>query len=216
MDKSKLAEYLAVTIEICGGRTISKAAKSLMVDRLSTYPAKAVYSALLRCQEEVKGNCALADIISRIDDGHPSANEAWAMLPFSEADTCVWTNEMRDAWSLVNRQADETASRMAFRDAYMRAVQEARNEKRGPSWSVSAGTDASRRLKPLVEAVEKGRINALAAIEIEPLLVGMFGDEQDKLLTGATVEDDERMKKIIGDSVDSVKLLDGENPTGGC
>ena len=90
---SKLIEAVAVALELTG-TVLSEAAVRVMADDLSRYPEYQVLVALTRCRRECKGRMTISDVLSRLDDGRPGVEEAWAMAPKGESDTCVWTDEM--------------------------------------------------------------------------------------------------------------------------
>ena len=85
MDRNKLIEAIAVAQEVTGTPLSSDGAVEAMLADLQVYPDGQVLAALRRCMREVKGKLTLADIISRIDDGRPSPEEAWSMVPLDEA-----------------------------------------------------------------------------------------------------------------------------------
>ncbi len=109
-----------------------------------------------------------ADLIAQIDgaaaaDGRPGADEAWAIALRSddESETVVWTAEIAEAWQVcrpVMGIGDEVGARMAFRDAYVRLVDQARRDRSPVSWSVSLGFDPARRAAAIAAAVRAGRL----------------------------------------------------------
>lgn len=156
-----LVAALQSTAELCGTR-LSEAAAEMLLSDLSCYPAPAVLQALTRCRKELKGRLTLAEIISRIDDGRPGPDEAWAMLPWDEDTTAVLTEEMMLAQGVARalwQHGDRTGARAAFRECYIRLCTEAREAGRPVSWQVSLGWDASSREAVLQEAAKLGRIN---------------------------------------------------------
>lgn len=160
MPSNRVLDELKVTAELCGGREYSTAAARIMAVELEAYPEHAVLSALARCRRECR-TLSLADIVARIDDGHPGAEEAWAMLPHDEAESVVWTPEMREAFMVCQAQIDDgdtIGARMAFKETYTRLLSEARAQRRQARWEVSLGHDASRREAALREAVQKNRL----------------------------------------------------------
>lgn len=165
-----LIQAIAATAELCGTNLSEAAAKLLLAD-LSQFDERAVLVALTKCRRELKGRLTLAEIISRIDDGRPGAEEAWAMLPHDEATTVVWTDEMAEAWGTVRRLIDEgemVAARMAFKESYLRIITEAREERRAAKWTVSLGHDVAGRKSALLMAVAKRRITANHACALIP------------------------------------------------
>lgn len=116
-----------------------------------------------------------ADIIEIIDrmrpDGRPTADEAWSMIPRDEAVTVVWTDEMSEAFGVAKPLLDvrdQVAARMAFRDAYERAVDRNRREGKAPHWFASLGQDKQGRAHVLADAVTKNRITFERAVALLP------------------------------------------------
>lgn len=96
-------------------------------------------------------------------DGRLGPEEAWALALTArdEADTVVWTGEIAEAWNVarvVYMQGDEVGARMAFKEAYTRAVATARAERRPLAWQITEGHDPARRAEAVKIAAEKGRI----------------------------------------------------------
>lgn len=166
----QLLQALAVTAELTGTE-LSSAAKRVMVDDLALYPQPQVLAALVRCRRELRSRLTIADIVLRLDDGRPGPEEAWAMIPRDESATVVWTDEMTRAWGVVFRlieNGDEIGARMAFKEAYIRELTEARAEQRMVRWTASLGHDPQGRETALLEAVERGRIDIGYAKKLLP------------------------------------------------
>ncbi len=169
MQSASLLEAVAVTAELCG-RTFSEPAARMFLSDLSGYPEGQVIGALARCRKEVRGVLTVADVIQRLEDGRPGADEAWAMLPRSESESIVWTDEMSAAFGVAASLMDEdkTAARMAFREAYKRAVDESREQRKPVNWTASLGHDPRGREQALKRAVELGRLSAPHALSLMP------------------------------------------------
>lgn len=170
MASKALLEAVAVTAELCG-RVFSEAAARVFVSDLSAYPEAQVIGALTRCRKEVKGLLTVADVVSRLDDGRPGAEEAWAMIPTSESQTTVWTTEASQAFGVAVRlldRGDEVAARMAFKETYLRMVARAREHGDPVQWHVSLGHDQHARSGPILEAVKAGRITVERAQDYLP------------------------------------------------
>lgn len=107
-----------------------------------------------------------ADLIAQLearagDDGRPGAEEAWsiALAGRDEADTIVWTAEMAQAWGVVQPvllAGDRIGARMAFKEAYARIVDEARQARRPVQWVAALGHDSTRHLDALRRAANLG------------------------------------------------------------
>lgn len=158
------SEQLIQAIAVCAeltGTEMSPAAARVMASDLSRYPESHVLGALTKCRRELRSRLTLADVIGRLDDGRPGAEEAWAMIPKSEYETAIWTEEMSEAMSVANgllEDGDSVAARMAFKEGYSRLCQVARDRGEPVRWSVSLGWDKSGRESVLAKAVELGRL----------------------------------------------------------
>lgn len=168
----ELIQAVAVTSELCG-RTFSDPAARMFVSDLAAYPVQQVLGALTRCRKEVRGMLTVQDVVSRLDDGRPGPEEAWSLMPLNEDQTVVWTEEMCLAAAashpLVVR-GDMVAGRMAFKEAYTRLVQQARDAGKTVQWSASLGHDPRQRQSALQAAVQAGRLTLSHAQEHCPAL----------------------------------------------
>lgn len=183
----EILKAIAVTAELTSTELSAAALRVLAAD-LAAYPEAAVMRALDRCRKELTGRLTPAAIFERIDDGRPTADEAWAiaMMATDEAETVVWTGEIAQAWEIAKpifEGRDKVGARMAFRDAYDRLCRAARATKSAAKWSVSIGWDAGRRDTALVAAVTAGYLPAPEAQKLlsGPQDVGAVG----RLLLGA-------------------------------
>lgn len=168
----ELLQALAVTMELVGGRPMSEAAAMAFASNLEEYPHQAVLQALKRCQREVKGNLAPADVIQRIDDGRPGPEEAWALCPKSEDDSAVWTDEISEAYFAAALplliEGDRIGARMAFKEAYSARITKARTDKVAPRWWLSGGHDPESRLAVIEAAVTAKRLTQEQALLLLP------------------------------------------------
>jgi len=157
-----LIEALAITAELTGATLSPAAAKVLLAD-LSIYPEDMVLGALRRCRKEMKGRFCIQEIISRLDDGRPGHEEAWAMMPRDESQSVVWTDEMQEAWGValpLLNEGDQVAARMAFSERYRRLCQDARDAGVPVRWTPSYGTDRMGRVAAVEDAMQKRRLTA--------------------------------------------------------
>ena len=167
---SEIMMALAVTAELTG-TVMSDAAAKVMAEDLSAYPKAQVLGALVKCRRELKGRMTISDVISRLDDGRPGPEEAWAMIPHDEQDSVVWTTEMAEAFGVANsliKAGDDVQARMAFLEVYRDRVQKARDQKMPVRWMPSLGFDPLGREGVLLEAVENGRLTAKHVLGILP------------------------------------------------
>lgn len=167
----RIIKAITVALELTG-TTLSDPAVKVMLDELATYPEADVLAAIKRCCTELRGRLTLADILDRLPNGHPGAEEAWSICSRCLNDerlTVVWTDEMAQAFGVaLGLQSDVVAARMAFKEVYNANVAHARLERRSPVWRVSPGTDKDGRSLAILDAVEKGRISLTYAQAILP------------------------------------------------
>ncbi len=171
-DDTELSKMLAVTAELTG-TDLSAAAAEIMARELATYDRAQVLGALAKCRRELKGRLTMAAVIERLEDGRPGAEEAWAMIPKTEADSAVWTTEASQAFGVAVQlldAGDKIAARMAFRETYTRMVQQARDAGQPVEWHVTLGHDPRGRDGVLSQAVAQGRISLDRAHDFAPEL----------------------------------------------
>jgi hypothetical protein len=180
MASSELIKAIAATAELCG-KVYTPAAAAMLAQDLDGFPENAVMSALTRCRKELDGKpFNVAAVISRIDDGRPGVEEAWAMLPYDESASVVWTEEMCQAWAIAAPlldDGDRVGARMAFKENYTKAVTLARDQKLPAKWTPSLGHDVDGRETVLIAAVKKGRL----ALDHVKELIPSFAISKDGL-----------------------------------
>jgi hypothetical protein len=169
MASAELIQAVAVTAELCG-RVFSEPAARVFVQDLSAYDERHIIEALRRCRREVRGILTVQDVVSRIDDGRPGPDEAWALIPHDEAESTVWSQEIATAWGVAMRAHDRQSQRLAFREAYAAEVAKARDAGIPVQWSPSLGHDPRRRATAIAAAVEKGRLSLEHGRDIVPEL----------------------------------------------
>lgn len=171
MPSTELLQAVAVTAELCG-RTFSEAAARVFVSDLGAYDEGAVIAALARCRKEVRGMLTVQDVVSRLDDGRPGPEEAWALMPRDEAQSVVWTDEMSAAFGVAREllDSDKVAARFAFKETYIKLVNDARNAGKRVNWNASLGYDQRGRASVLAEAVARGRLPLEYAQQFVPAL----------------------------------------------
>lgn len=214
MPSSQVIEAIAVTAELCG-RVFSPSAAMVFAGDLEGFPDDSVIAALSRCRKEVKGFLTIADVISRIDDGRPGAEEAWAMIPRDEATSVVWSEEMAQAYGKAAPlldEGDKIGARMAFKEAYAKLVAEARDRKAPPKWTPSLGDDVNGRQLALIDAVRANRMgidhatSLLAAYpDLQEGLLRLAGPKNHPLLAAPSPEGRAKVQALIADLRNIVK-----------
>lgn len=166
----RIAQALAVCAELTGTQ-LSDAATNAMLDELLPYDTDTVLAALNRCRRELTGRLTLAAVLQRLDNGLPSADEAFGLLVegwCNEALTVVVPEIALLAAGMgafgMFQAGDKTGARMAFREAYTRLAADVRQA----VWAVSAGNDREQRTRAVTEAVKAGRLTAQRAAAYLP------------------------------------------------
>jgi hypothetical protein len=126
------------------------------------------YSAHVATSKFMPSPAEISDLITASDPAmrRPGPDEAWARMPRSEDDSVAWTDEMSYAWGIASNlvnpylvdRPDWTAARMAFRDAYVRAVDTAKAQGRKVHWSIARGQRKDNLEDVITEAVRLGYI----------------------------------------------------------
>lgn len=161
-DMEILISTLGATAEVMGTQ-LQPTTLMLMAEDLSEFQLSDVLAAIKRCRRELSGRLTLNAIIERVQaaDGMPGAEEAWALMSRPENDTVIITEQMGEAMQIarpVLNDGDRVAARMAFKDAYTRIVNDARDNKIKPKWFVSLGHDKQGRAQPIAEGVRAGKL----------------------------------------------------------
>ena len=154
-----LVADIGATAEVCGGSKWSTAAVRIACQHLERFSEVEIRVALARCQQEVKGTLALADIVARMPDGRPAPDVAWSQVSGPETETFVTTEEVMSAWAAAQpllAAGDAVAARMAFLAKYREITAHGRIAGRAPRITVSVGTDKARAETVLGDAVKRG------------------------------------------------------------
>lgn len=184
-----LLKAIAVTAELTQTDMSIDAAR-VMAGDLSQYDEQQVMKALEKCRKGLRSKLTVEAVLSRIDDGRPGPEEAWAMIPKNEFSSVVWTAEMAEAFGICYRlieDGDTVQARMAFLEAYKDRVSRARDEGIKVQWTPSLGHDPQSREHVLMEAVEKGRLTAKHVAQLLPYREG--SNASNRLLDLVKVED---------------------------
>lgn len=132
-----------------------------------------------------------------------AADEVWARMPKSEADSAMMTKESAEAMGAATALleiGDKVAARMAFKSAYDRLVDQAKAEGRAPVYFASFGTEKSHHSTMLANAVQAGQIELQHAIELAPEhapdIVAMVGVKSHPLLAAPTENGKRQIEQI--------------------
>ena len=163
--------------------------------------------AAVEAMKTTRGRLTIGDLQKQVDllkpssgEDHPSAEEAWSLLPKSEDETTFLTDEMQDAsfrggiGSYLERE-DFIGAERAFKKLYDENVSKSRAAGRKASWRVSLGHDSSMRVGGLEKAVSKGVINSDKAIGFDPDNEAIYLSAEKQFISKLP---DEKRKALAG------------------
>lgn len=182
-------------------KNMPKEAIMLMLNDLNMYSEEQLLDSLKKCRSELKFFPSIAEIKERVNDGHLSPNEAWAMCPKSEDDSVCWSEEMRDAYFSVHsivRNGDLIAARVGFIEKYKELIRDSRSNMTQIKFELSIGNDKSLRETSIQRAVFLGCITTEKAKQLLP-------ENSDLLL----IENKENVNKIKQIACNCTKCLEG-------
>jgi hypothetical protein len=205
MATKALLQAIAATAELCG-KVYTPAAAAMFAQDLAGFNESAVMAALTRCRKELDGKpFNVAAVISRIDDGRPSVEQAWAMLPHDEETSAVLTEEMAQAWGVARpllNDGDKIGARMAFKEVYAKLLADARDQKVPPKWFPSLGRDVGGRQTALMDAVRHNRLSLGHAVGLLPNeaaegLLMSLGVKEHPLLAAPSKDGKKRVGELL-------------------
>lgn len=182
--RKDVAQALLATLAVTGA-TLDELGIMAMASQLQDYPPDLVLQALQACQRECKHRLTLADVIERINsmDGHPSPDEAWAMVPKDEDTSAAVTDQMMRAWHIASAawlDGDKYGARMAFLTAYKAELEAARRAGQPAEWWASLGFRRDGRAEAIREARRRNE---------ETMTYALHGRHPQQAIKG--VEEDE-------------------------
>lgn len=175
MNTSEKEQFTDLIINIFEIYSMKITPASIMIwsNLMNGYPFSSVKDALLNHVQHSVFAPKPADMINFIkdQDGRPSADVAWSMIPRNEYVSAVLTQDMLTAMAAAQPlldEGDQVAARMAFKESYNRLITEARNNSIPVEWFPSLGDDKYGREAVVKEAVRLGRISEVHAQKLLP------------------------------------------------
>lgn len=207
---TRVLQELIVAAEMTGAE-LSQAALRAFEHELSVYPDDLVIKAIARCRRELKFRITLADIMERLSgaDGRPNADEAWgyAVKAFDEHASVVLNDEIGRALEVARPMIDardKMGARLAFKSAYERFVDEAREKGEPVKWWASLGHDVGGREVVVKEGIKQGLLPASDVQRLLPppgdpnlmgtVIAGLLKGPQET--SGPSDEVKQRLKKL--------------------
>jgi hypothetical protein len=216
-DFGQFAELWAITHQtMAGGKALSNGAMEFCFELLADYPFSLIKQAVKAHAKTAKFAPAPADIISLLEAGNkrPTADEAWGIVPKSEQDSAVWTDEMAAAWLLASPLyygGDKIGARMTFKSVYERECSEALIMQKPINWWLSRGDNKSHLENTVINAEIRG---LLTQQQVRNVLVG---NEPPKMNPAALIAklggDDEKRKSALAWCHQSKTMLDESEAT---
>jgi hypothetical protein len=207
--KRELVEAIALlTAEYDDMRPVEGPRLEMWWDALRQFPDGSVKASAARHLKTSHFKPQLADIVkgceAQIEGQWLGADEAWALMPKSEHESAMLTDEIAQAIAAATpllEVGDRVAARMAFKDAYTRLVEKAKTEGRSPRFFPSFGSDPVGRVTMLTNAVQKGQITADGAVKALPehgaSILRAVGVTNHPLLAAPKPENIARLKALM-------------------
>lgn len=181
---------------------------AMWMNALSVFPRGSVTKSAENYMRTNKFKPQLADIVqgcmTQVPNAWLSADEAWALMPKSEMDSCMLTDEAAQALAAASpllEAGDRVAARMAFRGAYERLVETAKVEGRQPKFFPSFGSEIAQRASMLGNAVKAGQYPLDSAIALIPEfsreIIQLAGVQKHPLLAAPTEADRAKVKALL-------------------
>jgi len=156
-------------------KQLTPGAMNIWLRAFAGYPVEAISAGLSSYVQSSEGRFPpkpgpVIEIMKSMD-GRPTPDEAWSMIPRDESSTCIWSEEMREAWGYAQpllEAGDQIAARKSFLSAYERSTAKARDALEPVRWSVSPGTDPSHRELAIREAVAQEKLPSVALSALPP------------------------------------------------
>jgi hypothetical protein len=141
---------------------------------------KLLMQAAVEAMKTSRGRITIAEVQKQLDllsprhpDEHPSAEEAWSLVPKSEYESAMLTGEMTDAYfrggirDYLERD-DHWNAEKTFKKLYDENVSKSRAAGKKAVWAATMGADKSMRVIGLEKAVSMGRMTSDMATNLDP------------------------------------------------
>ena len=199
-DFNRFVDEWLFAYEIAANKSVpSERAVSFVFELMIDYPIESVIAAIKQYCKTNKFAPTPSDIISLLETGNkrPTSDEAWGIVPKSERESAVWTDEMATAWlsaSVLYYDGDKIGARMTFRAVYERECNESLVMNKPIHWCLSRGDDKAH-LKTIVERAKLD--GKLAHHQAESILLGLDSPKTNIVALIAKSGVEESKKKNI-------------------
>ena len=206
--KTEIAKVITLLTAEYGLEQFTRDRIDMWMRALSDFPAGSVAKSAENYMRTNKFKPQLADIVqgcmTQVPNAWISADEAWALMPKSEMDSCMLTDESARAMAAATpllEGGDRVAARMAFKGAYDRLVETAKVEGRQPVFFPSLGTDVAGRAAMLGSAVKARKLQLESALNVAPELsreiIQLAGVQKHSLLAAPSEQDRAKVKALL-------------------
>ena len=140
MSLSETMTAFTATAEMLG-KNFTNNQLVLFAESIAKHDQGQVIDALRRVREECQF-FSLAEVLNRIDDGRPEAEEAWSLVSFDESETIVINNDFGKAMAVAESaylSGDKVGAKFAFKEKYKSTVSAARSRGEKVNWFISFG-----------------------------------------------------------------------------
>jgi len=191
-------------------KPVEGARREMWWSALGSYPDGVLMAAVTRHIRNSSFFPHLNDLLkgcdAQTDGGWLGVEEAWALMPKSEHESAMLTDEIAQAIAVAApliESGDRVAARMAFKDCYTRLVERAKLEGRQPRYFPSYGSDKHGAVAMLAKAVQVGQIPLERALEWKPEhateIVKMAGVRNHPLLAAPSEAGKAAVKALLAD-----------------
>lgn len=175
------------------GKTLSNAAMKVTFKLLSGYPFEHVAAAIYKHIETSDRAPQPSDIIKLLNmgDEHLDADSAWLIVPKSEEDSAVWTDEMATAWGSCSKlyySGDIFNATRGFKSEYKRICEISKLTNKPVNWTLTKGTNHELLKTCVEEALRLGRLKPDYANRVLDSLPKPITLEGQAVITGNVEE----------------------------
>jgi len=177
MSHNRILQAIGVACEVIG-QEMSPAAMATIAKKLVVWDQELAIKAIERAMEEAKGRISLSDILKHLPDplGYRGPEESWSAVCVAITDedrTIFVTDEEMKAIAVAAgpmEAGDKIAARMAYLEAYKKALAQARTNQKKAKYRISPGRDQALREQAIIDAGNNNLISRSQVVDMLPHL----------------------------------------------